>query len=292
MQKTFSNRLDLSSTKPHSARRIQRAVFLLLGGLLLAATAGIGNAQRPNGSGEGHGLKVMTWNVAGGRCGTDRAMSPFAQVIRAHSPDVVAIQEVHLDQAARLARATGLQLYFVQTLDCRDQGPDFGMAILSRYPFEENSRKIYLLPNHPLDTRRREFRKMAGVSINVDGRRIRIYNTHLTAIGSSGDFFNPYRFLQATSIRDFILEDQGSSGNTILMGDFNSQPGTLVYRLLRGTFRDANPGGNTTVGGTRVDYIFVGGTDLRIDDSGVLNTGRVSDHFPVITRLSFNELNS
>lgn len=239
-------------------------------------------------------LKVMTWNVAGGRCGTDQSMSPFAREIREHRPDVVAIQEVHRDQADRLGEATGLHVFFVGTLDCRQKGPDFGMAILSRSPFVTGSGKAYPFDsvNHPADTARREFRKMAGVSIRVGGRLVRIYNTHLTGIGDSDSFFNLYRVLQVGRVLTYIADDQRASGETfrpILMGDFNSRPGTFAYTLLQARFTDADPRKATTRAGTRVDYIFVGrGAGLKVEEVGVLSTGRLSDHFPVIARLSFN----
>jgi len=126
----------------------------------------------------------------------------------------------------------------------------------------------------------------------VGGRLIRIYDTHLTGVGDSGSFFNLYRVLQVGRILTYIADDQKDSGESfwpILMGDFNSQPGTLAYTLLLAPFKDADPHKATTRAGTRVDYIFVGrGTGLRAEEAGVLNTGRLSDHFPVIARLSFN----
>ncbi|HEV2884315.1 MAG TPA: endonuclease/exonuclease/phosphatase family protein [Pyrinomonadaceae bacterium] len=268
-------------------RALDAARLFLVAGLMIGATAGIVNAQ----SLPAEELKVMTWNVAGGRCGTDRSMSPFAQVIRAHRPDVVAVQEIHRDQASRLGTATGLNVYFVETQDCRNLRPDFGLAILSRQPFIESSKNVYLLPNHPADSRRGEFRKLIAVNIPVNGGSIRIYNTHLTA---SARFLNVYRIAQALRIRSIISADPRNSGEAIgpiLMGDFNSQPGTLVYRILTGLFRDANPNANT-LGRTRVDYIFVGGRILRIDAAGVLNTGSLSDHRPVIARLSFTLLDA
>lgn len=235
-------------------------------------------------------LKVMTWNVAGGQCGTDRGMSPFADVIREHRPDVVAIQEIHRDQASRLASATGLHHDFVQTQDCRGEGPDFGIAVLSRYSFEGNSRKVYrLLPDAPSDRVREEFRKMLGVNIRVRGQLIRIYNTHLTAAGFP--FGNNFREQQVKRILTRITQDQRNPGEDfwpILMGDFNLQPTSLTYLRLVRMFRDANRGENTTRDGRRIDYIFVGiRTGLKIDAAGALNTGALSDHFPVIARLSF-----
>jgi endonuclease/exonuclease/phosphatase family metal-dependent hydrolase len=280
---------------------IQSMMILIV--LTLLALGGLpvrGQVASALQGGGGGGLKVMTWNVKGGRCGTDRSMSPLAQVIRAHQPDVVAIQEVHRDQASRLAQATGLHSYFVGTLDCKDKGPDYGIAILSRTAFQEGSTKAYpfydrnpfVNANHPADTARREFRKLAGVSIRVGGRLIRIYNTHLTGVGVSSAFFNYYRVRQVGRILAYIAEDQRNSAETfwpILMGDFNSQPNTLAYTLLLVPFKVANNHGNTTIGGTRVDYIFIGRrTGLTIDEAGVLATGSLSDHFPVVARLSFN----
>lgn len=127
-------------------------------------------------------LKVMTWNIAERRCGPDPGTCPVSEVINEHRPDVVAIQEIQRNQASRLAIRTGLHHDFVPT-QTRGGPDDFGIAILSRYPFEENSRTVYRLPDEPRDRRREEFRKMLGVNIRVRGQLIRIYNTHLTAAG-------------------------------------------------------------------------------------------------------------
>lgn len=296
MQQTTNNFFQLNFAQVRNRRRIHRTVLVLLAGLLFVATAGIGKAQKPNGVAPPDELKVMTWNIDGGGCGTDRSMAPFAQVIRDHSPDVVAIQEIHRDQALRLARAAGFYPpYFVQTKDCRRA--DFGLAIMSRYPFEAGSQKEYsfFVFNHPLDTWRGEFRKMIGVNIRLGGQLIRIYDTHLTAIGKSFRYRNYFREQQVGVILRSIIRDEGNPGPSvwpILMGDFNSQPGTYPYVLVQRMFEDANPHHNTTSEGTRVDYIFLRrNTGLSIVDAGVLSTGSLSDHFPVLARLSFNLLN-
>lgn len=301
MPETTINPVHLNRSQADK-RRFHTIGAIIFLSLLPGASAGIGKAQKTNGSAPPDDLKVMTWNVDGGRCGRNRSMAPFAQVINAHDPDVVAVQEIHSDQAALLANATGLHVYFVQTKDCPNTTRDFGMAILSRHPFDESSKKVYpfysrnflLNANNPKDTSRGEFRKMIGVSINVGSERVRIYNTHLTAIGKSGDFLNYYRLRQVAKIRSSITDDQRNLGETfwsILMGDFNSQPGTLAYRSLAGMFQDADPHANTR-GNTRVDFVLLGRRPtFTILDSGVLNTGTLSDHKPVITRLSFNLLN-
>jgi endonuclease/exonuclease/phosphatase family metal-dependent hydrolase len=97
---------------------------------------------------------------------------------------------------------------------------------------------------------------------------------------------------QVQDIREYILQDQRVPGERfwpILMGDFNSQPRTLAHLILLGMFKDANSHENTTLAGTRVYYIFVGRTTgFKINNVGVLNIRTLSDHFPVVARLSFN----
>jgi endonuclease/exonuclease/phosphatase family metal-dependent hydrolase len=269
--------------------------------LLALQTLG-GPTAEASGGHAGGNLKVMTWNVDGGRCGTNPPMHPFAQVIRDHKPDVVAIQEIHRDQADRLAQSTELHhVFFVGTQDCKGSRPDFGIAILSRIPFEGGSAKAYpfysenplVNANNPADTARSEYRKLAGISIRVSGRLIRIYDTHLTSIGNASAFVNYYRVRQVARVLTYIADDRKHSAETfwpILMGDFNSQPNVFAYTLLLTEFRDAGPHGEyTTRGRKRLDYGFLDkSAGFAVDEAGVLATGRISDHFPIVVRLSFN----
>ena len=86
-------------------------------------------------------LRVMTMNVKEGAKYASYASEPYAELIRQYSPDVVAFQEVHnrtslngvKDWLSEVAIQTGMMPYFCKSISY--MGGDFGVGILSRYPF-------------------------------------------------------------------------------------------------------------------------------------------------------------
>src|SRR3954466_7463152 len=88
-------------------------------------------------------LRVLTYNIHHGE-GTDGKLDlpRVAGVVKAARPDVVLLQEVDrnttrtgkVDQAAELARLTGLHAEFGKAIDL--QGGGYGLATLSRFPLK------------------------------------------------------------------------------------------------------------------------------------------------------------
>lgn len=265
-------------------------------------------------------LSLLTWNIKGGSCDNKLSGQELNSLVvelqhrtNIHNLDVLALQEIHRDQARRIAEAVGfLHLYFSPTIICGGDRPNRGNVIISRYPFE-NRKTHQFFYKHPEEDERRN---VIGVSIRVGGRVISIYTTHLTARGESSNP-NFYRAQQAGECVDFINESRA-----ILMGDFNAERRPLIdfshnpYAVITNRFRDAwaiwakrnnipindsrgytNPTGGNSQGGPnyhppskRIDYIFLRkGSRLDVVAAGVLRgTRQLSDHFPVIAHLSFD----
>jgi len=272
-------------------------------------------------------LKVLSWNVAGGRCDDKRSYFEFTFVVNelrrlqaVHNFDVLNLQEVYKDQAIRIAselRFDGIRptIYFAQTVRC-ENGEIRGNAMLSRYKL--GGRHTRGLPNSVRDTKdspdsptykkNAEFRKLMAASIRVGGRLVRIYNTHLTADGCS-HLRNGPREAQVKVIRSYMSNDRDDASGpwrTILTGDFNTRPNTWAYRFLAHRMKDAwavfthtledeegcthflrENGGCTREACTRIDYIFYEGA-IGLGSAGVLDTGQVSDHRPVVAQFSLN----
>lgn len=325
MQQTTINPIHLDSAQLRNKRRIQPTVLLLLAGLLFAASAGIGKAQRPNGATLPDQLKVMTWNIRGGefrrvggdiravRCTMNRTPSylhNIEQEIRRHSDlDVIALQEIYRDQAEtlrqRLAGAFGAapSLYFVATLDCGRN--DYGIAIISRYSFREvKKRQLFV----PIFCNPSERRMVAAVTIDVPGvSPVHIYNTHLTLCGGS---FAQTR--EALQIRQLVNEDRSGRRNfafrPVLLGDFNARPGSLPYRTIRtGLFLDAWREANGDAPGFtfdtfddsdidppdgRIDYILVGrGAVFDVRDVRVTSSQTLFEEFGLDNPTEFDDFN-
>ncbi|WP_343073289.1 endonuclease/exonuclease/phosphatase family protein [Pyxidicoccus fallax] len=230
-------------------------------------------------------LRVMTFNIQSGA----RGLENVARVIRASVPDVVALQEVDvgstraggLDQVAELSRLTGLphRAHFRTT---ELFGGAYGIALLSRFPLES-------LAQYPLPVpANAEPRTLAHAVLQVDGREVSVYLTHLIRRPFNGDA----RVRQSALVARLMAADPRPK---LLMGDLNDDPGSRPIRLLRRDLRDVV----ATTGGAKGTYpmpLFL--PTLRIDyvlacdaftpvSSRVLPVD-VSDHYPVVADLRLN----
>jgi endonuclease/exonuclease/phosphatase family metal-dependent hydrolase len=308
---------------------------------------GTGNAQRINAVSPASDLKVMTWNIHGGQregrgchatipCKlnqTNKYLPHILDEIHRHEGlDVIALQEVYRAQARILAQTLAItrgfyeKPYFVETRSCNGaQGAadnDFGIAIISRYPFIDVER---VKLDGPLFAGV-EKRMLARVIIQVGGSRVHVYNTHL----APNDFL---RIGEVGRLRAQVFKDRNSPRDfafrPVLMGDFNAQPGSWTYReIRRDLFLDAwrevhnkectvfsrgSENGctyDTFSPEARIDYILPGsGGVFRVDFAQVtsnqslfdifdlskdgrkpnptLDCNKVPDHLPVVAHLSY-----
>jgi endonuclease/exonuclease/phosphatase family metal-dependent hydrolase len=235
-------------------------------------------------------LRIITYNIH--RCiGGDRKISPerISDVISLHDPDVVALQEVDYsqvrqtlcDQAAIIAESLNFQALWIERELC-------GNAILSRYPMK-------MIKAGGLH-RPRRWHSIAGrgalwVEIEAFGARIQIINTHLGLTPAS-------RLNQAkVLVGPEWLNSPDCRPPVILCGDFNTQPGSTVFRLLEGRLRNVE---TSKVNGQNektwpsshpvlsIDHMFISG-DLAVEEVKVPADGvvrKASDHLPLLVQLS------
>lgn len=131
---------------------------------------------------ERNALRVLTYNVHHGE-GTDGKLDlpRIAEVIKTAKPDIVALQEVDrnttrtgkVDQAAELAKLTGLSAEFGKAIDL--QGGAYGLAVLSRFPLK--GAKVHALPGKE----KQEARIVLQVTAEPGGSfpAVTFLNTHL-----------------------------------------------------------------------------------------------------------------
>jgi endonuclease/exonuclease/phosphatase family metal-dependent hydrolase len=239
----------------------------------------------------------MTYNTHGcvgvdGECRPDR----IADVIRAMSPDVVALQEVdvgqgrsgHLDQAQRIAELTGLSAHFTSARDTG--GGRYGNAILTHHPFELRAEGI-------LPVRRGEVRAAQWLRLSFDHGHLDVVNTHLSL-----------HFLERlTQFRALFSDDphspmgqhpapfpalRGALDHLILCGDFNAGSFSPLYFLLKRRLADAQRANGRLGHATwpsrfpvlRLDHVWIG---KAIDVHKVTvprdpMTRMASDHLPIV----------
>src|SRR4051794_33714258 len=236
-------------------------------------------------------LRVATYNVHG--CvGMDRQRSEarIAEVIAEMQVDVVGLQELDfsrkrsagIDQAGAIAEQLGWHRYFHAAMEQSDG--HCGHAILSRHPLA--LRRAECLPG-PAPFFCREQRAAVAIDVQTDLGAVYLINTHL-GLGRRE------RRLQAEALAsaDWLAGSDGAP--VVLLGDFNTVPGSPTHRLLSRELRDVRqlvrPARALRTYPTRfpvlaVDHIFVN-TALEPVTALVHRTAlsRVaSDHFPLVS---------
>lgn len=232
----------------------------------------------------------MTYNVHG--CvGLDgrRSEERIAAVIASFQPDIVGLQELDLgrkrsggvDQAGVIAGLLGFDRLFHPAMRCADE--HYGDAILSRWPLTR--RRMAGLPSQKAFLFR-ENRAALWVEIQTPQGMVQVINTHF-GVGAGE------RTDQAQALAGPEWAGAVPAGEPlIVMGDFNSLPGSRAWRILTETLRDAS-----RVGGRRnlptfptfspfltLDYFFVNAAcEVRGVSVGVgAGARQASDHFPLI----------
>ena len=232
-------------------------------------------------------VRILTYNVH--RCvGADRRLDVgrVAAVIAAEAPDIVALQEVDvgrartggIDQAHDLARRLGMVSRFHAALQVEEE--QFGDAILTARP--ERLVKAGPLPGHPRIPRL-EPRGALWVAIELGGgTEVQVVNTHLGLVPHE-----QHRQAEALTGPEWLGR---AHGPTILLGDFNATPRTLVHRILARRLANAQKVGArlatfpAALPVLRLDHLFVSSEikvrGLRV---GVSPLARIaSDHLPLV----------
>lgn len=241
-------------------------------------------------------LRVLSYNVH--HCSPPSKTVDFidipaiVKVIKDINPDIVALQEIDVNtersgkghQAKELARLTGMPYsYFVKTIDY--QGGDYGIAILSKYPFVDSLQ--YALPM--VYGEGGEDRGIAGVAIEpVKGERIAFACTHL-------DLKEANRKVQIDAITDYI-DNTHIGMPVIIAGDFNSTPDSYVVKELDKVFKRTCvkadcPHTIPQINPSRtIDYIAFTPKDVfEVVEHRVINEPYASDHLPVFAILKKKE---
>lgn len=232
-------------------------------------------------------LKVLTYNIHHANPPSKEGyidMAAVANVIRKADADLVALQELdvnnsrsgsQLDQAAELGRLTGMHHFFAKGIDYR--GGEYGIAILSKYPFTDTQR--YALPMK--ENTGGEPRTLALVMIEPEkGKQIAFANTHL-------DLHEENRLVQAEFIVN-ILKTQ--TAPVIFCGDLNAEPGSPVLQIFQQILETKSDDGPTYPEKTplnRLDYIMYTPQQFQLEKQHLIPEQYASDHWPVYAEFSW-----
>jgi endonuclease/exonuclease/phosphatase family metal-dependent hydrolase len=215
-------------------------------------------------------------------------LEAIAKVIRQQAPDLVALQEVDVftnrsgktsNQAAELAKLSGLPYYyFAKAIDY--DGGEYGVAILSRFPFEA-------VKNTPLPTAagtNGEPRTLATADVRLPhGKQIVFACTHLDAQKSDTN-----RLLQINKITEILQQEKLP---VVIAGDFNATPSTRIIDQLDQYFKRSclvGCGFTIPVNNPTRTIDFVAYKPIRafaVTSHAIIDEKYASDHLPVFSVL-------
>jgi len=235
--------------------------------------------------------RILTYNVH--RCvGTDRRLdvARVADVIAALEPDIVALQELDVgrmrtngvDQAHEIARRLEMAFHFHPAMKVEEEL--YGDAILTRHP--ERKVRSAALPGYERVSQL-EPRGALWVSVNLDGRELQVFNTHLGLVPREQQ--NQAAALAGPG----WLGRPDRQGPTILLGDFNVTSASQVYRTLSDQLRPArrhtmkkSPSATfpSVFPVLRIDHVFVSEEVRVLDIFAPYDpmTRVASDHLPLV----------
>ena len=279
-----------------------RQMTKMMGGLLAAALA-LALAPLPawaQATGAGQEMTMVTFNLHHDREDWPARRQVILRELQALKPDAIALQEViqkpHVrNQAAWLARRLGYDYQFVST-DPPGRFKRYGNALLTRRPVL--SRNDHLLA--PIN----DYRTVAHLRIDVDGRPVNVYATHLNE--RSDEAGSRIRGEQVADLLAFIAQTAGDAP-VVVAGDFNALVDAGDLSALRNHYGDSygSVHVNTDLAGvstlnrhyyqapSRIDHIFFQQDEMVAREAKILfdqpdDGGRwASDHYGVWTRLQF-----
>jgi endonuclease/exonuclease/phosphatase family metal-dependent hydrolase len=232
-------------------------------------------------------LRVMTYNIHHAE-GTDKKLDlkRIAKVIRAESPDLVAIQEVdqgtqrskRIDEPAELSKLTDMHVVFQKNID--HDGGGYGNVVLSKLPIK--SHKDLKLPSlaEPEPVKQREQRGMLVVEVQSrSGDSILFACTHLDCRRQDQE-----RFESARVINDWFRKEYPQVP-AILAGDLNDTPESRVLSRFAEFWRSARAEEMPTVPVStprrQIDYILLRpAARWRAAEVRVIEERVASDHRP------------
>jgi len=256
-----------------------RAALAAICAVAVASCAGPRNYVDPGGprysgcfssDAPGADLRVVTFNIKFAEKVED-AIALMKETPELRGADVVMLQEMDFAGVHQIAFALGMCYVFYPATVHPSSGRDFGNAILSRWPIEDD-RKIILPHNGRFGKTQRI--AVAG-TIVAHGRRLRLYTFHL-ATWIEVSFGN-----RKDQARAIVADAEQGYDLVLAAGDLNSHDVGEIF-AERG-FAWPTRGLPHTAKGGSIDHIFLRGVSLKDSTSvGEVQDNRgASDHKPV-----------
>jgi endonuclease/exonuclease/phosphatase family metal-dependent hydrolase len=231
----------------------------------------------------------------------DNVKDVILHFINEQNPDILCIQEY--SENAKV----DLRIYKYKAVFMEGEQIKTGQAIFSKYPiFNQGDFKIPTAGNNVM---------YADIKKGKD--TIRVYNIHLQSIKISPDvnelsehvdslnqnksqqLFKRIRdaFKKQEQQAEILVKHKNSCPYPVIIcGDMNNSPFSYVYRSIKSDLNDCFVESGNGFGQTykfkyypaRIDYIFAS-KKMKVKSFQTFTKFENSDHFPIMTRLSFAE---
>ncbi|MBX4189344.1 endonuclease/exonuclease/phosphatase family protein [Candidatus Parcubacteria bacterium] len=237
-------------------------------------------------------LIVATWNIAGAHPPRssnyfdyeDEDIAYFAEELKKISPDVVCLQETHINKSRSVAKelGKGVGLELVSDMDCSPSHIDpeyrIGNAIISNTPAAKFENRLFPYPEFPMhfpDGRPAAHHdKGFQVAEFPFGNIINLQMMPIRFFGTPYDSEEGKRF--ALQMEQELVSHAESP--LIICGDFNYKDAEVLYENLIKKFslKSALPDKPTRPDGKKSDYIFYS-PEYALIDSGIAEVK--ADHY-------------
>lgn len=240
---------------------------------------------------------VNNWN--------DRKQA-MVKLINHYAPSFIGMQEVLHHQLTYLDEQLPAHNYIGVGRDDGKQKGEYSPIFYDTTTFDVLSSNTFWLSNTPeqvsvgWDASMERICTYGLFEHKASKQKVMVFNTHFDHIGEEA------RANSARLIAKIIAEQMEDNMGLVLMGDLNLTPETAPIQYLLQLFSDGQAvtsksfyGPTGTFSGfdatrnldSRIDYIFTDGLKvesyIHIDDR-MENNKHISDHLPVLAKLSFN----
>ncbi len=244
-------------------------------------------------------MKLLQWNVW-----YKEDISNILKTIKDINPDIVCLQELtinhphhnqDIDTAKYVADGLGFNHFFGEAQKNFSNGKErsYGNGIFSRYPITRSDSHYIQEPQDPNIQNpdySKEGRVYVETIIGVGGKMLTVATTHM----SYTDRFVPTSTKEAETNK-LISILKGKEDSFIIVGDFNSLPGSYTINEILKYLENAGPpleentwttkpfsynGFETDELEWRLDYCFTT-SDINIKSAKILKT-IYSDHLPIL----------
>ncbi len=259
----------------------------------------------------GQSIRVLSYNIRYDNPGDGDDAWPkrrdfLAAQIRFHAPDVFGIQEGLQHQVEFLAEALPEYAWVGVGRDDGRTAGEYSALFYRRNRFAAMESGTFWLsetpdvPSRGWDAALNRICTFALLRDSLSGRKIWVFNTHFDHVGQVA------RRESANLMLKKIKEKNPDNQPVVFMGDLNSEPGEPPVQALRAELTETHDQSEIPAFGPsgtfnafhfhepvtrRIDYIFAGGSGLRVLRFAVLSDSKdchyPSDHLPVMAELAW-----